>query len=298
MGLPVTGTIAQDANPAWPTQATNPIQSLLSPGGAAGGGVTTDFTQSIDNTGTVQQSFPGNVSISGNITIGGTATMPSLALTNLNVSGTITAGGVITGNRFSTAGALAVGGVSTLSGNVNVGGILSAPSAAITSSLSIASAATIGPSVAGNPVAIIGGTNGAVAPAGQLGEYLNANRASGSALGLTTSVIANVASLALTAGDWEISGLIAIGGTSTVATALAAGLTTASATLPAVAIGDGASYVEIALASGAVSPNTVLPLNPVRLVISTATTIYLNVITIFASGTVTAYGQICARRMR
>jgi hypothetical protein len=48
-----------------------------------------------------------------------------------------------------------------------------------------------------------GVTNGTDAPAGQIGEYLTATA---SGIGLTSNVAANIVSLDLTAGDWDVSG--------------------------------------------------------------------------------------------
>ena len=75
-------------------------------------------------------------------------------------------------------------------------------SPAITGTTTIGAGATIT-----NP-AIIGTTTNDDAAAGKIGEYQSAGIGFGSAISLTTATPANVTSISLTAGDWDVSGVI------------------------------------------------------------------------------------------
>ena len=60
------------------------------------------------------------------------------------------------------------------------------------------------------PLPLAGVTNGSNAAAGNVGEYLAATVASGAAVALTSGGNRDIASLALTAGDWDVDGMIAV----------------------------------------------------------------------------------------
>jgi hypothetical protein len=125
-----------------------------------------------------------------------------------------------------------------------------------------------------------GVTDGSNAPAGQIGEYLTATA---SGIGLTSNVAANVVSLDLTAGDWDVSGNVAFSAGAGTHTLFAAGIdsldTQTMGTFPGGAITQG------------ISTST-------RRYNGTATvTVWLVALASF-SGTVTASGTIRARRMR
>ena len=132
-----------------------------------------------------------------------------------------------------------------------------------------------------------GVTDGSDAAAGQIGEYLSA---SGSGVGLANGSPANVATLALTAGDWDVSGNVQFVATG-VLTRVTAGVSTVS--------GDYNSWsttVSGTLGSG--SSQQIGNGGPVRVIVGTPTTAYLVAATTFTSGGVTADGTIWARRMR
>ena len=140
------------------------------------------------------------------------------------------------------------------------------------------------------------------ASAGNVGEFVSASVASGSAVSLTSNVTANVTSISLTAGDWEVSGVVAVavGGTTTT-TLLIGGITTTSATLPgALGTGTGNERLEswnsnISTSAGFAAPNAVLS---TRMSLSGTTTVFLVAFSTFAVSTSGAYGFIRARRVR
>jgi len=148
------------------------------------------------------------------------------------------------------------------------------------------------------PIAI---TSGAVsgtitndlAAAGVIGEYISASVVSGSAISLTTSVAANVTNIALTAGDWNVSGVIGFQGSGTTnVTYLQSSISSVSAT-------NGTLGQLSALSPVAVIPSDQLVATPsVRISLAAPATIYLVAQGNFTVSTLKAYGFISARRAR
>jgi hypothetical protein len=133
------------------------------------------------------------------------------------------------------------------------------------------------------------------ASAGKLGEYVSSNVASGSAIGLTTLTAANLTSLSLTAGDWDVVCDAAFGSTATGTTYLAAGVSTSSATFNFA----GGFYGLHVTPSGTILGNgPTEKAGPVRLSLASTTTVYGVVAAEFSGGTCTAYGLLQARRAR
>jgi hypothetical protein len=84
-----------------------------------------------------------------------------------------------------------------------------------------------------NVYTLPGTTDGTVAGTGNIGEIFQAGIPSGSAIPLTSGVSANVASISLGPGDWEVSGIVTLKYTSATQSADGqAGLNVLSATLP------------------------------------------------------------------
>jgi len=125
-----------------------------------------------------------------------------------------------------------------------------------------------------------GVTDGSDAAAGQIGEYMTAT---GGPVALVSGSVANVASLALTAGDWDVSGNVQFSAGAGTHTYFGAGITAVD-TLTA------ATFPTTALAQ-AISPAT-------RRVNVTATTTTWLVAEASFAGTVTVTGTIRARRAR
>lgn len=135
--------------------------------------------------------------------------------------------------------------------------------------------------------------------AGEIGEYVVGSVARLSAISLTNNVAANVTSISLTAGDWDVWGQMAfVCGTTTNVTFFDMGLSTTTATLPAL---DGLITTQWTYgASGSVpgAGSIFIPPTRTRFSLSTTTTIFLVAEATFTVSTCTAYGSIQARRMR
>ena len=136
------------------------------------------------------------------------------------------------------------------------------------------------------------------AAAGEIGEFIDSQLPLASAVALTTSVTANITSISLTAGDWDVSAIANfLPAGSTNITQLIGGISTTSATIDP---SDNffrhtqlnfPSFVPGASASGVPTP-------VVRISVATTTTIYLVARGLFTVSTLSGYGRISARRVR
>ncbi len=125
------------------------------------------------------------------------------------------------------------------------------------------------------------------AAAGKLGEYITSNTIS-SPVGLTSTFAAALTSVALTAGDWDVRGVV-IFNSSAGMTSVQADCNSISGTLGTL----GTLFVN---AAGFASQATV-PIVTQRFSLSGSASIYLNALSIFP-GTCLCSGLIAARRMR
>lgn len=142
----------------------------------------------------------------------------------------------------------------------------------------------------------LGSVDASAVKAGYIGEILSSTVASASAVSLTTNTAANVTSLTLTPGDWDITAVADFQfAASTSYTALQAGLSTTSQTL-----GSQDTFKTIATAANvptaAFDPNLVVPI--MRLSVAANTTVYLVAKAVFTVSTLKAYGSIRALRVR
>lgn len=144
------------------------------------------------------------------------------------------------------------------------------------------------------PGQLPGTTTNDVAAAGNVGELLSAQQISGSAIVLTTATPANIISLALTAGDWDVWGQVDyIPGATTVPTLLQQGLSTVTAAL---SVQDTFSSMPFPTAVGANLIALPVPMQRIRL--AATTTIFLVTSPTFTTSTLSGYGTIFARRRR
>jgi hypothetical protein len=140
------------------------------------------------------------------------------------------------------------------------------------------------------PAGIIGTTTNNNANAGSVGEFITSNVPFASAIPLTTTVNANVTSISLTAGDWDVFGSIFLSTTGSIVSC-AVWSNIVSATLP-----DGSMVTGITFAPGLANGGFSILTN--RLSLAVTTTVFLSVQTTFTTGTANASGTISARRVR
>lgn len=137
------------------------------------------------------------------------------------------------------------------------------------------------------------------ASAGNLGQEIIASLPNGSASGLPNNTGVSIVTLALTAGDWDASGVLHIKGpSSTVVNYVGA---TISTVLSASPTGDDVFSTYQSLGGSApfsVVSTISVRTGPGRISLSGSTNVYLNAQVGFATSTPSAYGTIRARRVR
>lgn len=138
--------------------------------------------------------------------------------------------------------------------------------------------------------AITGVANAGNAAAGNVGEFMSVNNTT--PVSLTTDVVANCATLSVTAGDWDVSGVVTFGpGAGSTTTKIIASVSTTSATTG----GPGTAVVSLESVGSAASQLFTSPL--VRVNVSTTTNVYLVGLATFSGGTQSCQGFMRARRM-
>ncbi len=142
-------------------------------------------------------------------------------------------------------------------------------------------------------ISVTGTTTNDSAAAGKVGEFVQTLVAVGSPVALTTAIGANVASISLTAGDWDVVGNVNLSLAAATPTILQGAISETSATIPT----DGSEVHSGTLGTAiTVKDSIVLPRK--RISIASTTTIYLVAKATFSAGGINSYGQISARRVR
>jgi hypothetical protein len=134
-----------------------------------------------------------------------------------------------------------------------------------------------------------------------LGTLVTSSVPVGSAVSLTTNTAANVTSITLTAGDWDISGVIDFNPAATTSvTNITTSVSLTSATVSGQTGGSGLGTDPTMIWNQAASvPAAVMAMEvpAVRLSITATTTVYLVAKSTFTVSTMTAYGTIRANRV-
>jgi hypothetical protein len=212
--------------------------------------------------------------------------------TNLAITGTLSVTGATTLASASQSGAATF---ATGTGAVSLNG---ATTVASGKTFAVTSNATVGGTLTTTGVSVSAGvTDGSSAAAGTLGEFVGSKVAVGSAVSLTSATPANVTSISLTAGDWDVRGLVDFAGASATVVASSLwvfGINTTSATIPVDGTEAQLGVPALSTTSFMVGSGCVY----VRLNITTTTTVYLVAEATFTAGAVAAYGSMTARRVR
>lgn len=135
-----------------------------------------------------------------------------------------------------------------------------------------------------------------VEEAGSVGEYVSSTVATGSSVSLTTNTTANITSISLTPGDWDVTGVVDFTfGATTSYTNLQGGVSTTSAT-----IGGQDSYFDFETAATVptATKDPAFTVPTVRLTLTSTTTVYLVAQATFTVSTLKAYGTLRARRVK
>ena len=170
------------------------------------------------------------------------------------------------------------------------------PTTAVTidGSQNVAFANAITPTQTGG---IVGTTTNNNANAGSVGEYIASTVLQASRVALTSGTPVNVTSISLTAGDWDVTGLLGLSENSSVAwTYYVGSISSVSGTL---------STLQTNSSTGSINTTTLavvnayLPLPVVRVSLASTTTYYLVAQGGFTGGSgQAAFGTIRARRVR
>ena len=208
--------------------------------------------------------------------------------------------GTVNAAALSMSGALTYGGVTLTAGVTGTGSMVLSASPTFTGTVNAAAFVASGTITPSQTSGIVGTTTNNDANAGSVGEFVSSTIAAGSAVSLPADTATNITSISLTAGDWDVWGIISYtGDVSTNVTKIrssisstTAGLgttgTTSRATMPFAGSG-------IAPFAGDVIDQSV---GPVRFSLPGTTTVYLVARASFNSGLCSGYGQILARRRR
>ncbi len=128
--------------------------------------------------------------------------------------------------------------------------------------------------------------------AGFIGEQIRATLAVGSATSLTNNTAKNITSISLTAGIWDVSGIVAFQSITT-GTALQMGISNTTNTL-------NNNYGDDTITSPTMptaSAGAMLTLPSLRLTLTATTTTYLVALASYTVGSATGYGRISATRV-
>jgi len=296
----VLATGGAAANPAWQTvSGTGTVTSVATNNGITGGAITTTGTIGLATIAT------GNaLAYTGGVSGVPVATTPS---TLLDVIGSATgdilyraAGGTgWTVLAPGTNGQVLTQGASTpawaSSGTLtNVTISAGAGMGTFTGTCNISTTGTC--TIVGSGKQLPGTATNDSASSGNVGEYVSSSIPIGSAVSVTNNVAANVTSISLTAGDWDVWGQVNSSITASAQITLTESyVTTTSATRATPP--NGGAYVFDQQAKTA-STNVSYPVGMTRLSLSGTTTVYLGVFSLFNTSTNAYYGFIGARRVR
>ncbi|MBP1092983.1 hypothetical protein JOE50_003513 [Bradyrhizobium japonicum] len=144
---------------------------------------------------------------------------------------------------------------------------------------------------------IVGSVAGDNAAAGSVGEFITATVVQGSAVALTSGAVANITSIVLTAGDWDIGGGVFFNPASTTSVTRYGG--SLETTNSAFSSSPTQSWITTQSAFVPGTNNTIgFPVPTWRQSVSGTTTYYLNCVAVFTTSTLGGYGTIWARRRR
>ena len=143
---------------------------------------------------------------------------------------------------------------------------------------------------------LLGTTTNDSASTGNIGEFVTANIGSGSAITLSTNTAANITSISLTAGDWDVWGTAYfVTAATTSITVLQSSISTTSATLNV----NPGNFSIFSIAANVPNVNTnSIDINPTKISLASTTTVFLVAQATFTVAGLTGYGIIQARRVR
>jgi hypothetical protein len=146
-----------------------------------------------------------------------------------------------------------------------------------------------------NAVRIKGTSGTGNAPAGYIGEHVKSTVLVASSVTLTNNTYADITSITLTAGDWDVTGVVAFQAAAITGTQVQGGIGTLSGN--ATNSVRGSTQFDTATVPTSVT-DICHSISPFRAELSGSTTYYLKAYGLFSAGTLKAFGRITARRVR
>lgn len=204
----------------------------------------------------------------------------------------------LTNKTFDTAGAgnaFKINGV-TITANTGTGSnVLATSPTLITPVLGVATATSINGATV-SPGHHSGEPSNGNAAAGEIGEYIESVIAAGSAVSLVSGAQKDVTTISLSAGDWDVSGVVNwIPASGTTYTNITASISLTANTND-ITNGRFTGFAGSSQTPGAVGWGN--PVGPLRFSLTTPTTIHLIAGATFGTSTMSAYGLLRARRAR
>jgi hypothetical protein len=269
------------------TMATQNANNVAITGGTESGVAITGDTINSTPIGATTPSTGAFTTLSASSTVSGTGFSTYLASPPA-IGGTAAAAGSFT--NLSSSGTVSGTGFSTyLASPPAIGGTAAAAGAFTT----LSSTGNFTPS---QTAGIVGTTTNNNANAGSVGEVISSSIPLGSAVALSNGVTANIASISLTAGDWQVWGnlLTAPAGTTT-QSIVSGAISLTTAAFPTAPGGGAEVQLPFAVAAGT---GVFAPVGQMRVSVASTTTVFLVVNVTFAVSTNAAYGFLGARRVR
>lgn len=129
-----------------------------------------------------------------------------------------------------------------------------------------------------------------------MGTFVTSAVAISSAVGLTSNVAADIATISLVAGDWDVWGTVGFRpNAGTTPAALLGWINTVAATPPADA---GAGAVAVLALPFTIGVDQIMPVGSARLLLAATTTVRLGALAVFGGSTMGGFGFIGARRRK
>ena len=147
---------------------------------------------------------------------------------------------------------------------------------------------------------VIGTTTNDSAAAGSVGEIISSTLQSNASITLSTGVPANVTSISLSAGDWDVWGTLCLtqpsGGGNVTTSSVSGYITPNSGVNPAAPNAGG--YCGYPYSATSLAGNIAFPVGQIRQSLAAPTVVYLGTQVGFSLATAQAYGYIAGRRVR
>lgn len=144
--------------------------------------------------------------------------------------------------------------------------------------------------------AILGTATNDDAATGFVGEFVEGKLLAASSNSLATATPETIVSIAPTAGDWDVNGVVAF--TPGATTSVTVEQSSTSLTDNTVAGTDEGATHQFSTAANVVVGTSRLPTPTRRMSIAITTTVYLVAVAVFTVSTMAAFGHIRARRVR